>query len=214
MENIANLLIITHVILGSIALISGTISIIAKKGNKLHKKSGKVFYYVLLISAFISLFVALMPNHKSPFLFCLGILSLYFIIGGYRSLKFNKENVSFLLDKIIALIIILLGVVMILYPILLNVKMNIVQLNFGFVSIIFGIIDLLLIRDLNKIKKKWLSIHLSKMISGYIATITAFIVNQFNFGIWRWFIPSIIGSIYIIYWLSKLNKKNAANRIS
>ena len=93
--NITKALIITHIVFGSIALISGTISLTTKKGNSLHKKAGKVFYYTLFVSAVLSLIVATMPNHQSPFLFCLGLFSLYFIFGGYRSLKFKKKNISF-----------------------------------------------------------------------------------------------------------------------
>lgn len=206
--NITKILIITHIIFGSIALISGTISLITKKGNKLHKKFGKVFYYTLLLSALISLLVAIMPNHKNPFLFFLGLLSLYLIIGGYRSIKFKNKNTLFLVDKIIAYLIIILGIVMVLYSISLNSKINIVLLNFGVVSILFGIIDLVLFRDLKRIRKNWLKIHLTKMIGGYMATVTAFVVNQWNLGIWGWFTPTIIGNIYIIYWFYKLKKKN------
>ena len=206
-ENITQILIFTHVGFGSIALISGTISIITKKGNWLHKKSGKVFYYTLLTSALISLIVSLMPNHQSPFFFCLGLFSLYFIIGGYRSLSFKTKNVSLWLDKIIACLIILVGLVMMTYPILLNGKINIVLFYFGAVSIIFGAIDLLLFKNSNKTRKNWLNIHLTKMIGAFLVSVTAFVVNQSILGIWGWFIPTIIGNIYILYWLIKLNRK-------
>lgn len=206
-ENIAQILIFTHVGFGGIALISGAISLIAKKGKLLHKKSGKVFYYTLLTSALISLIVSLMPNHQSPFLFCLGLFSLYFIIGGYRSLAFKKKDVSFWLDKIIAYSIILVGIVMIVYPILLKGKINTVLFVFGTVSMLFGIIDLLLFLNLIRVRKNWLKIHLSKMTSGYIATVTAFVVNQWDLGIWGWFIPTIFGNIFLAYWFIKLNRK-------
>lgn len=207
LANFTKILIITHVVFGSIALISGSISLIAKKGNKLHKKSGKIFYYNLILSALISLIIAIMPNHESPFLFCLGLFSLYFIIGGYRSLKYKNENNSFLLDKIIAYLIILLGIVMVSYSILANSTLNIVLLNFGVVSVLFGIIDHILFGNLKRIRKHWLKIHLSKMTSGYIVTVTAFIVNQWSFGIWGWFMPTILGNVYIFFWFYKLNKK-------
>lgn len=206
-ENIAQILIFTHVGFGGIALISGAISIIAKKGNWLHKKSGKVFYYTLLTSALISLIVSLMPNHQSPFFFCLGLFSLYFIIGGYRSLAFKKKNVSFRLDKIIACLIILVGLLMMNYPILLNGKINIILFYFGAVSIVFGAIDLLIFKNSNRTRKNWLNIHLTKMIGAYLVAVTAFVVNQSVLGIWGWFAPTIIGNIYIFYWLIKLNRK-------
>jgi len=206
-ENIARILIFTHVGFGGIALISGAISIIAKKGNWLHKKSGKVFYYTLLKSALISLVVSLMPNHQSPFFFCLGLFSLYFIIGGFRSLAFKKKNVSFRLDKIIACLIIIVGLLMMTYPILLNGRINIVLFYFGAVSIVFGAIDLLIFKNSNRTRKNWLNIHLTKMIGAYLVAVTAFIVNQSVLGIWGWFAPTIIGNIYIFYWLIKLNRK-------
>lgn len=206
-ENIIQILIMTHVVFGSIALISGAISMITKKGDFLHKKSGTVFYYALLMATIISFIISSMPNHKSPFLFFLGLFTLYFIIGGYRSLRFKEKNASFWIDKIIAYTILFTGVFMMTYPILFEGKINSILLVFGAVGILFGIVDLLLFQNLNTIKKNWLKIHLSKMISGYVATVTAFIVNQWNFGIWSWFTPTIFGNIFIVYWLIKLNRK-------
>jgi hypothetical protein len=147
-----------------------------------------------------------MPNHKSPFLFSLGLFSLYFIIGGYRSLKFKKKNISLTLDKIFAYFIVTLGIIMISYSIVLKNKINIVLLNFGAISILFGIVDLFLFRDIKRIHKNWLKIHLLKMTSGYIASVTAFMVNQWSLGILGWFLPTIFGNIYITYWFIKLNK--------
>ncbi|CAM1343560.1 DUF2306 domain-containing protein [Tenacibaculum amylolyticum] len=210
-ENITQILILTHVGFGGIALISGAISMIAKKGNWYHKKSGKVFYYALLTSALISLVVSLIPNHQSPFFFCLGLFSLYFIIGGYRSLTFKIKNASLWLDKIIACLIILVGLTMMIYPILLNGKINIVLFYFGAVSIVFGVIDLLLFQNSNKTKRNWLNIHLTKMIGAYLVAATAFVVNQSFLGIWSWFLPTIIGNIYLFYWLIKLNRKKTAD---
>lgn len=208
-ENITRILIFTHIGFGSIALISGAISMITKKGDWLHKKSGKVFYYTLLISALISLIVSLMPNHQSPFFFCLGLFSLYFIIGGYRSLAFKKKNVTFGQDKIIACLIILVGLVMMTYPILLHGKINIVLFYFGAVGIVFGAIDLLLFQNSNRTRKNWLNIHLIKMTSTYLIAVTAFVVNQSILGIWGWFTPTIVGNIYLLYWLIKLNRKKS-----
>ncbi|WP_242205477.1 hypothetical protein [Aestuariivivens insulae] len=114
---------------------------------------------------------------------------------------------SFRFDKIIAYFIILVGIAMMTYPILLNGKINPVLFVFGAVSILFGVIDLLFFQNLNRTRENWLNIHLSKMISGYVATVTAFVVNQWALGIWGWFIPTIFGNIYLIYWLIKLNRK-------
>ena len=208
MDELGKVLIIIHATFGGIALISGAISLISKKGKQLHKKSGKIFYYSLIVSVTLSLVIAVMPNHKSAFLFCIGLFSNYFILGGYRSLKFKQKNISIKLDKMIAYLIIVVGITMIMYPVLLQNQSNVVLLVFGIVAIIFGVIDIFLLQNINRLRKNWLKIHLSKMISGYVAAVTAFIVvNQWLPGVWAWFTPAIFGNIYLAYWFYKLRKK-------
>ena len=75
--------------------------------------------------------------------------------------------------------------------------------------------DLKLFQDIQRIKKNWLKLHLGKMTGGYIAAVSAFfVVNQILPGIWNWFVPGIIGSGYITYWMIKLNKKKpVANKV-
>lgn len=207
-NELSRILIIIHAGFGGIALIAGLISLIAKKGNRSHKKSGKVFYYTLMISVTMSLVISLLPNHKSAFLFCIGLFSNYFIIGGYRSLRFKKKGTSLKLDKFITSFIMLTGVVMILYPVLLENRINVVLLVFGIIALIFGAFDLYLLRNEHTAQKNWLKIHLSKMISGYVAATTAFVVvNQWIPGVWSWFTPAIFGTLYMIYWLNKLRRK-------
>jgi hypothetical protein len=100
---------------------------------------------------------------------------------------------------------------MILYPIILNGKPNIVLLVFGMVGLVFGLRDLKLFSDIERLKNSWLKLHLGKMMGGYIAAVSAFfVVNQILPGIWNWFVPGIIGGGYITYWMMRLNKKKAA----
>lgn len=206
-EKTTQILIYIHAILGAIALIAGGIALSIKKGNTIHKKAGKVFFYTMLLSALIALFIAVMPRHESPFLFSIGLFSSYFIISGYRSLRFKQPSVDLKFDKLLAYFIILTGSVMIVYPIIFEGNPNIVLLVFGIVGLIFGIRDILHFRDKAQLRKKWLPSHLGKMTGGYIAAVTAFfVVNQFLPGVWNWFVPGVIGSAYIAYWTRKVTK--------
>ena len=92
LEKIAEILIYLHAGFGGIALLAGLLSMIAKKGLAIHKKSGLVFFHTMLISAITAMIVAFLPNHESPFLFAVGIFSLYFILTGKRSLRFKHKN--------------------------------------------------------------------------------------------------------------------------
>lgn len=209
-ERIAEILIyFIHAPLGGIALLAGGISLIAKKGNNVHKKSGRVFFFSMLFSAISAFIISVLPNHESPFLFSIGLFSIYFLISGLRSLKFKQKEFQLKTEKIIAYLITLTGIVMILYPVLLFSKLNIILTLLGVVGIVFGLRDLKLFKDIKRLKKNWLKLHLGKMTGGYIAATSAFfVVNQILPGIWNWFVPGIIGSGYITNWMIKLNKNN------
>lgn len=46
------------------------------------------------------------------------------------------------------------------------------------------------------------------MTGGYISAVTAFfVVNQILINLWNWFLPGVIGGIYITFWIRKLKKK-------
>jgi uncharacterized membrane protein len=216
-EKIAEILIYyIHAPLGGIVLLTGGIALIVKKGNNVHKNSGKIFFFSMLFSAISAFIISVLPNHESPFLFSIGLFSTYFLISGLRSLNFKKKEFQLRTDKIIAYMITLTGIAMILYPVLLFSKLNIILTVFGVVGIVFGFRDLKLFKDIKRLKKNWLKLHLGKMIGGYIASVSAFfVVNQILPGIWNWFIPGIIGSGYITYWMIKLNKrkKPVANNV-
>ena len=127
---------------------------------------------------------------------------------GKRALNFKTDNENLIIDKIISWAMLFTGLVMILYNPIFNSKINIILTVFGLVGLIFSIRDLVLYKDIKKLKKGWLKLHLGKMIGGYISATTAFVVvNNFFPSFYGWFIPGIFGGIYITYWMMKLNKK-------
>ncbi|MBF4484548.1 DUF2306 domain-containing protein [Flavobacterium sp. CSZ] len=210
-EQIIQILIYSHALFGGVALLSGFISLIGKKGKKTHKKSGKLFYYCMLLSALTALIIASLPQHESPFLFAIGIFSSYFIVTGYRALRFKNKNISLKTDKIISLVMIFTAILMIFYNPIVHQKLNIVLTVLGIVGLIFSTRDLILYKNTNKLNKVWLKLHLGKMIGGYISATTAFVVvNNFFSSFYGWFVPGTIGGFYIIYWIKKLNKQQQA----
>lgn len=202
------MLILCHALFGGIALLSGFVSLIVEKGKIIHKKTGKLFYFSMLLSAFTALIISVLPRHENPFLFSIGVFSSYFILTGYRALRFKTKNYNLKTDKIISWIMVITAILMILYNPLVNQKINIVLIVFGIVGLSFSMRDLVLFNKTDKLKKDWLKLHLGKTIGGYICAVTAFVVvNEFFSSFYGWFIPGIIGGFYIVYWIRKLNKK-------
>jgi uncharacterized membrane protein len=209
LEKTAEILIYyIHAPLGGVALLAGAIALMAIKGSSLHKKAGKVFFFAMLISAITALVISILPNHKSYFLFSIGLFSSYFLISGLRSLKYKQNTFDLKTDRIIAYLILITGLMMVLYPLIFEGKINIVLTVFGVVGLVFGIRDILLFKNIKRLRESWLKLHLGKMTGGYIAAVSAFfVVNQILPGIWNWFVPGLIGGLFIAYWMRKMNKK-------
>ena len=207
LEQFIQILIIIHAGFGGIALLAGGIALSTKKGGKIHKKSGIVFFYTMLASAIVAFVISTLPNHHSPFLFSIGVFSIYFLLIGYRSIRFKRKNMSSKTERIISATMMFVAVGMILLPLILQGVLNIVLTVFGGTALIFTIRNLKLYKNPEKLNKSWLKLHLGNMIGGYIAATTAFVVvNNFFPSFYGWFIPGIIGGIFIIYWIRKLNK--------
>lgn len=198
------ILIYMHAALGGIALLFGGIALVVKKGSSRHKKSGKVFFYSMLFSAISALVIASLPGHLNPFLFSIGLFSSYFILSGYKALAFKEKEASLMTYKALGVSILFIGTGMIAIPYLTTGTVNIVLLVFGVFSIIMGIGDLKQVSHPLKLRKKWLRIHLGKMTGGYISAVSAFcVVNQVFPGIWNWFLPGLIGGVFIFSQLKK-----------
>ncbi len=211
MEKSIQILILIHASFGGIALISGLISMIAKKGKNVHKISGLTFFYSMVLCGVSAMIIAILPNHQSPFLFAVGIFSLYFVLTGNRALNFKNKSADLRVDKYISIAMIVTGTLMISLPILLTENINIILFVFAIVGIMFSVKDLVLFNKPEQLRKEWLKFHLGKMIGGYIAAATAFVVvNEFFPSLYGWFIPGIIGSFVITYWTRRLNKETVS----
>lgn len=215
MEQTIKTLIYIHAFFGGIGLITGMISVFVKKGGFNHKKSGKIFTYSMIICSLLSLIIARMPNHESIFLFLIGVYTICLVLTGNRALSFkNKLKLSpTLSDKAISGIMFLTSLITIIigiFGLLKNSESSILFLFFGGVGLMNTIKDFYDFQTNAFIDKKnaWLISHLGGMVGALIASITAFLVAGLHF--WStiiWIMPTIIGTIYIMWWNKKLKAK-------
>ena len=94
----------THVLAGTVALLSFMIPMLTHKGGKIHRKSGWVFVWSMGISAVTAMALTIITlvnpdaalGHKlgAGFLLFISILSLNNLGYGLRALKFKKRDGS------------------------------------------------------------------------------------------------------------------------
>lgn len=211
MEAAIKILIYIHAFFGGIGLITGIGSIVVKKGSKLHKQMGKLFSIGMLISSLISIPICWMPKHQNIFLFLIALFTVYLVISGNRFLSFKYKTKADLTDKVISGTMLFFSVIMIslgLYCQLSGIANGVLFTFFGGFGLYMTVKDFIFFKKLSETNKNWLSKHIGKMMGALIASITAYIVAGLGIGnLIAWITPSILGTLYILYWNRKVEPK-------
>lgn len=215
MELFLRIVLILHIIGGFLALTSGLIAMTARKGGRLHRLNGKI-YFGGMTAVFVSA-VILSIAHHIPFLLMVGFFSYYLVVRGYRILflkKLGRGQRPAVLDWVIVLV----AGGFIVYLLGWGIMNAIRGVGFGFVAIVFGGLgSSFLAGDVRKFlrpsieKMHWWYTHIASMCGGYIATVTAFVVVnvQMNPGWVPWLLPTAIGAPLIARTIVKYKKRFA-----
>lgn len=210
MEETIKVLIYIHAFFGGIGLIAGIGSVIVKKGSSIHKKAGKLFSIGMITSSIISLVVSWLPNHENLFLFLIGLFTIYLVLAGNRALTFKPKTKqkAEVIDKVLSGSMFVFSMTMVIlgiYGIVYSVSNSVLYLFFGAFGLLMSIKDFSLYKNFQKTKNAWLANHLGRMMGAFIASVTAFIVAGLSIGsLVAWILPSVLGTIYIIYWVRKV----------
>jgi uncharacterized membrane protein len=193
------IVLVLHVISGTLGLVSGTIGMLAKKAGKLHKQVGKLFFYAMAGVFVTSLYMSIAKDNL--FLLLVGFFSFYLASTGYRILYLKKLAVQPIAPKAVDYLIGLTGMVsglcMVFYAGYLFLHSN----QFGIVIFSFGCLAFWLgYKDLRKFwvrpteKTHWINAHGMRMAGAYAATITAFVVVNIQIQQqWiLWLLPALV----------------------
>ncbi|MBM1107903.1 hypothetical protein JQC67_17240 [Aurantibacter crassamenti] len=216
MELLITTSIYIHAFLGGLGLITGVGSMAVKKGSGIHKKMGKIFSISMIASCILILPITWVPGHISPFLFLISLFTIYLVLVGNLSLTFKKRDKlkADSIDKGLSIGMAIFSIFMLVYGIygLFNtVQDNALFLVFGGLGLFLTFRNFQFYKNFKEKKIAWLLSHLTFMIAALIASFTAFIVAGLHmWNIVAWVTPSIIGTIYIIYWRRKMKAKIAS----
>ena len=210
-----------HIMGGLLGLSTGIWIMIGKKGNKRHRKLGKVFSVAMMATGLSSLVLSVL--HPSQFMFMVGVFTVYMVGTGNRYLKLkllNKHQKPKMIDWILSGIMLLSGLLFLL----LGIRNLMYSNYFGFVFLLFGFLGLQYVRnDYRNYQGKakalnyWLSEHIQRMTGAFIASSTAFLVvnakylPEFIPIMVYWLLPTFILTPLIIKWTNQytVQKKSA-----
>jgi uncharacterized membrane protein len=210
MEQLTRFLLILHVVAGSLALLAAIFAISFRKGARKHNFAGKTYFWSMMAVAATALPVSILrPN---PMLFFVALFSSYMAYAGWR---FGRNSRYILKRKpYVEWGMLLVGLAMIisgLLEVFAGGSMGWVLVAFGAIGLQFAVQDL---RGWGKAEDfgTRISNHLSHMLGGTIATVTAVLVQQVvprldpssSFKVIVWLAPTVIITPLIIIWARKV----------
>ena len=201
------ILIIIHAALGGIALISGFISALSFKGGPTHRRSGQIFFYGGTISIVLSLIITMIPGHWNPFLLSIGLFSLYFLVIGFRSVRYKTPGYSAGPDIILTWAMLICCLLMIVLPVWLNHVINIVTAAFGLLGVVLCYGNFRYFYHKGPFGPHWKRFHIIHMSAALISLSSAFlVVNHVLPSLFNWFLPTVIGTFFIVFSLRKYTR--------
>ena len=203
-------ILMVHILFGTVALFVAPFAMLTHKGGLWHRRWGKVYFWSMGVVALSAMALSLL--RPQLFLPLVAVFSFYLAFTGYRVLyRKTPRKVANKLDWCGTILMILSGVGLLCYGVYL-----LQTSNFGTVAIVFGGIGLLLaiadtrlfLRPSND-KRAWWFMHMTRMLTAYIATVTAFSAVNFQFlpPLPRWLWPTLLGVVGIILWTRYYRKK-------
>ncbi len=217
METLFRTLQLFHIAGGAIGLLAGSYNMVTKKGTRLHRQIGLIFFYAMLLSAMVALPMSYL--HHNYFLLIVGVFTTYLLLTGKRYLLKKTIPAVSGIDWALWIMMLLFGSGFIVWGIMLLTKGN----GFGTVLMVFGSLGyLFLVQDYkcftgkSRIKNFWLTNHIQRMTGAYIASFTAFIVvnNKILPGVFAWLLPTFILVPILLRWSFRhqvlVEKKQAA----
>ena len=200
------ILLSIHILAGSVALVSAALALSSEKGKKFHILIGKAYFWSMAIIFLTALPLSIITSNV--FLFLITIFSFYLTFSGMRFAK-NRKGVPTRIDLIAVNFMLLSGVGMWILAIIFFIDNNsqyITLIVFGFLALFLGYGDFQTFKNQTAIGKERIAKHLTNMMGGTIAVVTAvLVVNPPANPEWVWWIlPTFLITPVIFWWNKKV----------
>ena len=195
-------LLAIHIVSGSVALLTAAIALITQKGGIRHIRAGRV-YAVAMTLVFLTA-VPLAFFGSDIFLLLIAVFSFYLVFAGWRFAR-NYTGKAHSVDWAAIAAMALTGLGMWGYAAILardgNSQWITISL-FGFIALALSLADTRFYRAANARSARRVARHLSNMMAGTIATVTAvLVVNVETNPVWLgWILPTLLITPLIVWW--------------
>ena len=197
-----------HILAGTIALLAAAFAICSEKGKKIHITAGKTYYWGMVCIFLTALPMSIITSNV--FLFLIAFFSFYLAFAGRRFAQ-NRKGIAAIVDWIAVGLMIAAGLGMWVLAVFYSIENNsqyITLTVFGFIAIALGYTDYKTYKQQEATGKKRIARHLTNMLAGTIAVVTAVLVVNVDIEPqWLpWILPTVILVPVISWWNWKVMK--------
>lgn len=208
---IEQFLLIIHILAGSIALLAAGIPVVTKKGGTNHVRAGRVYALAMTIVFVTALPLAVLGD--DIFLLIIAIFSFYFVFAGWRFAR-NGGGKPMWVDWAAVSIMAVTGLAMWIYAGVMALSGDaswVTLALFGAIAIALSLADAQHHRNWSESAAQRIQRHLTNMLAGTIATITAVaVVNVDIEPAWiAWITPTALITPLIVWWNIKVARLRA-----
>lgn len=202
------LLLSSHIAAGGVALVAAGVAVATTKGGRWHVRSGRVFALAMLV-VFLTA-VPLTIIRPNLFLFLVAIFSFYLVATGWLRAR-NRSGVPTVADWAAATIMAVASVVMIVWAVAVlrgTSSLGIVLLVFAGIGGALSLVDLYFLRRQRYRGIDRIIAHLTRMLAGTIAAVTAFTVVNVRTqpAFIPWLAPTVLLTPFIFYWAARVQR--------
>jgi len=206
-------LLVAHIFAGCISLIAAVFAVVSSKGKQAHILAGRTYFWGMAV-----IFLTAIPmsiSSSNVFSFLIAIFSFYLAYAGMRFAR-NRTGTANLFDWVAVGLMVFSGLAMWFLALVYFMNNNsqyITLTVFGFIAISLGYMDFRSYRNKSAIGKQRIARHLTNMLAGTIAVITAVLVTNLSIEpvFILWILPTIIISPLIFWWNRKILGLNKVN---
>lgn len=206
------ILLAVHIAAGSISLATAGVALVTAKGGRWHVLAGRIYAVGMTVVFLTAVPLAILG--ASTFLFLMALFSFYLVFAGWRFAR-NRQRLAHPVDWVAVGAIGITGLAMWGYAVVIALDGSsqwITLLVFGGIAIALGLADA---------RFHWkqpggarrVSRHLTNMMAGTIATITAVtVVNVSMEPVWvPWILPTVVITPLIAWWNVRVLRRSRSS---
>ena len=208
-------LLAVHIASGSVALLTAAVALITQKGGIRHIRAGRSYAISMTLVFLTAIPLAFLG--ASVFLLLIAVFSFYLVFAGWR-FAHNYEGSPHPVDWTAIAAMGLTGLGMWGYAAVIASQGDsqwVTMVLFGFIALALSVADARFYRAANIRGPQRIARHLTNMMAGTIATITAVVVVNLDTNpAWLgWVLPTLLITPLIVWWNVRIARQRR-NRVA